>query len=210
MTNSNKLGRPIRLGLISAGVPAAFDGYLRRVCSLAENISISEDSAARSAMKAVCERTQNMIAFNVRVGSGVLLGEHYKAAVRWLLDAGVDTIVCTAPLQDQEMNIVGTHQRAKLMGIPIIVAESDEHVDTLSWSRDVIMASADGALAADEAAWEVSPERCRIGGLGGDNAAATGVVAGVAMAELERSLPRTELLDSLRAWTVLGESRMAS
>ncbi len=210
MSKSNSLGRPVRLGLISAGVPSAHEEYLRRACSLGENVKSAPDDVASSALAPVIDRTRNLIAFNVCVGGEMLTGPHYSAAVRWLLDAGVDAIVCTKALKDEEMQIVGAHQRAKLMGIPVIVADSSAHRESSKWSQDIIMALADNALASDEAVWEINPEVCRIGGVGHSNASAAGILAGVAMAELERSLPRTELLDSLREWTLASEPRLAS
>ena len=206
----SKLGRPVRLGLISAGVPEGYVDHVRRSCVLSSEQQELTDSAAGSVLRAVDTRTQNWIAFNVCVGVDVLEGERYLYAVRWLLDAGVDAIVCTSPLQDEELRAVCANQQARTLGVPVIMADSEWHVDKAGWEQGVIMATADQALDSDEAVWNVDPERCRVGGSLRDSATAAGVVASVALSEVAKSLPRTELLDSLRAWALMPASRLAS
>lgn len=206
----SKLGRPVRLGLISVGEPEGYVDHVRRSCVLSGEAQSTTDHAAGSVLRAVDSRTQNWIAFNVCVGADVLDGERYLYAVRWLLDAGVDAIVCTSPVQDEELRAVCANQHARTLGVPVIMADSERHVDRAGWEQGVIMAAADQALDSDEAVWNVDPERCRVGGSLRDNATAAGVVASVALAEAAKSLPRTELLDSLRAWALMPASRLAS
>lgn len=206
----SKLGRPVRLGLISASEPKGYVDHVRRSCVLSCEPQGSTDHTAGSVLRAVDSRTQNWIAFNVCVGVDVLEGERYLYAVRWLLDAGVDAIVCTSPLQDEELRAVCANQQARTLGVPVIVADSERHVNRAGWEQGVIMAAADQTLDGDEAVWNVDPERCRVGGSLRDNATAAGVVASVALAEVARSLPRTELLNSLRAWALMPSSRLAS
>lgn len=208
MTVASKLGRPVRLGLISAGEPVEFAASLRRRHALSD--SLVTDESAGIVLRAVAAQTELWTAFSVSVGEGVLDAERYRLALLWLLDAGVDVVVCTCPLQDSELRIQGVNQQARRLGVSIIVADSAAHIDRSDWDHGVVMAASDHSLASDEAIWEVGPERCRVGGSTRCNAAAAGVVAGVAVAELADSLPRTELLDSLRAWTMLPPSRLAS
>ena len=208
MKNQSKLGRPVRLGLISAGMPEGFDPQVRRTHSLAPLKVASIDSNATIALEAVNVRAQDWTVFVVCVGEDLLEGDRYFLAARWLLDAGVDAILCLSALKEQEMRISGANQHARRLGIPLIVAESTEHTSRDAWASDVVLASADPALASDEAVWATAPERCRVGGR--SHASAAGVVAGVAMSELGHALPRGELMDSLRAWTLLPESRLAS
>lgn len=205
-----KLERPVRLGLISAGKPEGYVDHVRRSCVLSSELQNSTDHAAISVLRVVDSSTQNWIAFNVCVGADILDGERYLYAVRWLLDAGVDALVCTSPVQDEELRVVCANQQARTLGVPVIVADSDRHIDKAGWEQGVIMATADQTLDSDEAVWNVGPERCRVGGPLRDNASAAGVVASVALAEVAKSLPRTELLDSLRAWALVPSSRLAS
>lgn len=210
MTTLRELGRPVRVGLISAGEPVEYADHLRRSSILSETSVPAIDAAAAAVLQAVDTRAEHWIGFNVCVGTDVLDGARYLAGLRWLLDAGVDAIVCTCPVLDSELRVVGANQQARTLGVPVIVAESDGHIDQGKWEHGVIMACADHSLSSDEAVWDVEPERCRVGGARLSNAAAAGVVAGVAVAELARSLPRGELLDSLRAWTLSPPSRLAS
>lgn len=209
MNTQSKLGRPVRLGLISSGVPAEYSAHVRRSNVLSSQSRAAVDTEASEALCAVDKRAEQWIAFNVCVGEGVLSGERYLQAVRWLLDAGVDAILCLCPLQDEELRVVGANRHARRLGIPLIVADSPEHVAREDWAHEIVVATADSNLSSGEAVWATEPERCRIGGQD-RHAVAAGVVAGVAMAELERALPRVELMDSLRAWTLLPESRLAS
>lgn len=206
----SKLGRPVRLGLISAGEPVEYAEHVRRSCALSTGPQVATDRAASSVLCAVDTRNQNWIAFNVNVGADLLEGERYLYAVRWLLDAGVDAIVCTSPVQDEELRIVRANQHARTLGVPVIMADSEYHIDKPGWEEGVIMATADQNLTRDEAVWDVEPERCRVGGRRQDSASAAGVVASVVVAEVARSLPRTELLDSLRAWALMPTPRLAS
>ena len=210
MKDVSKLGRPVRLGLISVGKPEGYVDHVRRSCVLSSEPKGLIDLDAGSVLHAIKSRTQNWIAFNVCVGSDVLDGERYLYAVRWLLDAGVDAIVCTTPVQDEELRAVCANQHARTLGVPVILADSERHVDKAGWEQGVIMAAADQTLDSDEAVWNVDPERCRVGGSSRDNASAAGVVASVALAEVARSLPRAELLDSLRAWALMPSPRLAS
>lgn len=209
MDEVSKLGRSIRLGLISAGAPEGYDERLRRSFSLGPNITHTADQAASSVLRAIDTQTQNWGVFNVQVGSERLSGGRYLQAVRWLLNSGVDTIVCVCPLQDEEMHVIGANQHARILGIPVIVSDSADHVDKPSWAKDVVMAAADRTLPHNEAVWDVEPERCRVGGAERNNASAAGVVAGVAMSKLERALPITEVLDSLRTWALLPGAQLA-
>ncbi len=211
MNDNSMLGRPVRLGLISSGMPASYQDRMRRASAVEidQHTICEADQAANSALQAVDLQTSDWIGFNALVGDSVLTGERYYQAVRWLLDTGVDTILCTCPLQDQEMHIVGINKRARALGIAVIVADSTEHVGTADWADDAVIVGSEPNLAANEAVWDVDPERCRVGGRL-TNASAAGVVAGVALAELERALPRGELMDSLRAWALQIPSRLAS
>lgn len=215
MSRQNKLGRPVRLGLISAGLPSPADARIRRAHSL-ENINISSsDRAAESVLDAVSERAQQWVAFSVCVGGEVLTGLRYLRALRWLLDAGVDVVVCVSPVREEELHVFGAHQRARSLGVPVIVADSPAHINKAAWAKDVVVAGADQTIDIGQAIWESDPERCRIGMAGG-HACAAGMLAGVAVANLEQAIPRLELLDSLRVWALQrdvqapGAARLAS
>lgn len=203
----NKLGRPVRLGLISAASPREFEQRLRRRFSLG---SASADLSAQSVLREVEARCAHWTAFSVDVGDGLLDGERYQLALRWLLNAGVDAVVCTCPLRDTELRIVGANQQARRLGVPVVVADADSHIDAADWAQGVVLARADHTLADGEAVWQADPDICRVGGVATDSARAAGVVAGVAVAELADALPPAELLDALRAWTLLPPSRLAS
>lgn len=208
MKSTTVLGRSVRVGLISQGSPADFLSKLQSSTSRFDGASLSIDTNANAALESIETRGSYWSVFNYCAGAEVLTGQEYLGAVRGLLDSGVDLILCLAPLQEHELGIHGANSYLSSLAVPVIVSDHAAHVDAAAWSHDAVMVQAAADLGRDTSVWDSAPNRCAVGGCNSQHEVAAGVVAGVAVAALERGTPRAELLDSLHAWAVQRSARL--